>query len=330
MTAMAPRMRIAILHRLPLNPAGLFSLRPRASMSGDGCRRVVGTFVSPIRTKAHHRTERFLKFTVAMHTHLVARARRGTLLCNTAAEACELWRRIASTFPELVALCVMPDHVHLLLPGAPAAQRLARMLSGYARWRNWRDGTRGPVWEPHPAPQPLADDGKHLRRTIRYIHLNPCRSRLVADPLSWPWSTHRDALGLCVRPVVNAVRDGERFHRIVSSDPTVSVVGTTLPVRARESSSLLQVHGVVASLSRQPRESQLTRGPSRTLAVQVARMVTNEPAAQLGRFWRLSRGGLYTALRAPRQPAVSVVLRVLGDPRFEGLPSPQQVMHPWS
>lgn len=34
------------------------------------------------------------------------------------------------------------------------------------------------------------------------MHPNPCRARLVADPLAWPFSTHRDAVGLAVDPVV--------------------------------------------------------------------------------------------------------------------------------
>lgn len=52
---------------------------------------------------------------------------------------------------------------------------------------------------------------------------------MVTDPLSWAFSTHRDACGLALDPVRKRVPDVHRFHRYVSADPTVAVDGTLLP-----------------------------------------------------------------------------------------------------
>jgi hypothetical protein len=121
----------------------------------------------------------------------------------------------------------MPDHIHLILPDAPG-KRLGRAMSAYAQWRNAYRGERGPVWTPHPPPDRLADE-KHLRRTIRYVHLNPPRAKLVEDPLAWAWSTHRDRVGFAFPRVGALEPDPNRFHRSVSGDPSVAVEGTDLP-----------------------------------------------------------------------------------------------------
>jgi hypothetical protein len=43
---------------------------------------------------------------------------------------------------------------------------------------------------------------RKLARQVRYIVLNPCRDRIVGDPLSWMWSTQRDVMGATVQPWV--------------------------------------------------------------------------------------------------------------------------------
>jgi hypothetical protein len=82
-------------------------------------------------------------------------------------------------------------------------------------------------------------EGLMARRTVRYIHLNPCRGELVSRPLAWPWSTHRDRLGLAVRPAVSRAaevlrvpfraleRRGPARTLLVRSLRVLGVMGTT-------------------------------------------------------------------------------------------------------
>ncbi|MCK6505946.1 hypothetical protein L6R53_21595 [Myxococcota bacterium] len=87
----------------------------------------------------------------------------------------------------------MPDHVHVVV-GADAKGALIEAARAFARARAWR-GHRGPLWEEVPPAEPLVDRDKQ-RRTVRSVHLNPCRARLVDCPLAWPLSSYRDLLGL--------------------------------------------------------------------------------------------------------------------------------------
>jgi REP element-mobilizing transposase RayT len=184
-------------------------------------------------------------------------------------DASALWTAVTSAFPELIALCLMPNHVHLLLKHKDEARRLPRALSGWARWRNHRLGTEGGWWQKLVTPERVSDADK-ISRMIRYIHLNPCRANLVTDPLAWPWSTHRDRCGLAAPSVVARDRHPVRFHRYVSSDPSVCVDGSDLP-RAQFSETRWEiVRDTVCSITRSKPGALLVRGEARRLVVQTA------------------------------------------------------------
>src|SRR5262245_50519672 len=142
--------------------------------------------------------------------HLVARSLGGEPLFRTWGEGRRLWDDVVRAAPDLAALVIMPNHLHLIHPH-DVRRRLAAALSGFARRSNHADGRVGPRFEKIPRPQLLVDRQK-VSRGIRYALLNPCRSSLAKDPLAWPLSTHRDACGLAVPSVVARVHDVERFH----------------------------------------------------------------------------------------------------------------------
>jgi hypothetical protein len=116
------------------------------------------------------------------------------------------------------------------------------VLSGLTRQLKQRR-----LWEPIPQVD-LVPDRRHLLRTVRYIHLNPCRDGLTKDPLTWPWSTHRGAVGCEINPWISADRlhrlfpeatksrkraDFARwFHQYVSADPDCAVDGSAFPQSA--------------------------------------------------------------------------------------------------
>lgn len=249
--------------------------------------------------------------------HLVARARSGRLLVHSWEEARELFFRLGRALPGTNAACIMPTHVHVQHPGDVHA-RFVRALVDFVRWRHARRGERGPVLE-RPVPPPVWRDGADkVRRDARYIALNPCRARLVADPLSWPFGTHRDACGLAVPAIRRRMPDVVSWHRYVSSDPTVAVGGTFLPVAPIGDPTLCQLRDAVSAITRTPVHALHARGPARTLLVAAARALTTAPQREIadaaGLLPRQVRR--VASLGAAHLAAVAAVLR---DPRFPAL-----------
>ncbi len=249
--------------------------------------------------------------------HLVAHAFRGTRLFNCWEEACALWQRLARV-PGLRALVLMPDHVHLLSSSGDA-HAFDAALRAYAQWRNHRRGVRGRVWEARPPPEALPDR-KHARRTLRYVHLNPCRSRLVACPAAWPFSTHRDALGLALSPVREKAPDPVDLHRYISSDPSACVTGTPFPGDAlrMDRPDLQALAGAVSELARVPLTRVFQRSPERQLFVGAARALTSWSGVEIARVAGVHPSQVARAGWPPRQVNAKLV-RMLADERFPGL-----------
>ncbi len=144
----------------------------------------------------------------------------------------------------MIACTLMPNHVHLLveIEAGQALPRFARVLSAFRRREARNDGAADAAsyeWEPLPPAEKVQRDRRHLARTIRYVHLNPCRDALCRDPLEWEWSTHRDWTGTVARSAVDVRRWARllgwsstncaaRMHAYVASDSTVPS-GSILP-----------------------------------------------------------------------------------------------------
>ncbi|HOU93383.1 MAG TPA: hypothetical protein PLU22_20160 [Polyangiaceae bacterium] len=220
--------------------------------------------------------------------HLVARAREGARPLAAPRHAWRLWRRLRAAFPSVTAAALMPDHLHLLLPANANPPLLpvlrgvlggaTRQLGGAARWT---------IAEPAPVA-----DTRHLRRTVRYLHLNAPRAGLVADPLAWPWSTHRGALGAEADPWVPAgalaaalgrpARGfGEWLHGYVSGDPDVDLSGTPPPVRAPSGSRHPLRRVALAAASATPWATRDRRRHLTALLAHAAGAVEPGPLAEL-------------------------------------------------
>jgi hypothetical protein len=252
---------------------------------------------------------------------LVAHA-RGWLYTREA-EAHHLWRCLRRAFPEAHACCLMPDHLHIVLPHADEEGRFRHVRGGFTRWLSSQP--RWPEefgWSDAPEPRELSADCGHLRRLIRYVNLNPCRAGLVRDPLAWAWSTHRDATGFALDPWVR-VADADRFHAFVSGDPSVRVDGTSLPGVQAGDYDLAAISRAVGAVCRVS-APQVTHGRPRQLALLTA-MAFGHDCSQLLADWsrcttrqvervgrdRISRWGLTD------DAVLSACLRATGDERFD-------------
>lgn len=97
----------------------------------------------------------------------------------------------------VLAYCLMPNHVHLVL--VPAAKdSLPRALRHvhvrYAQRMNRQRDWKGHLWQGRYFASAL--DERHCWAAIRYVELNPVRARLVATAENYPWSSASAHCGL--------------------------------------------------------------------------------------------------------------------------------------
>lgn len=103
----------------------------------------------------------------------------------------------------LHAFCWMTNHLHLLvqISDIPLGRLIFLIASRYARRIQAGFDTTGHLFE-RRYHAILVDADAYLLTLIRYIHLNPVRAGIAQFPGDYPWSSHRDYLGLCARPWV--------------------------------------------------------------------------------------------------------------------------------
>jgi len=98
---------------------------------------------------------------------------------------------------KLLAYCLMPNHVHLLLTpsSTDGLGRLMKRVAGRHTARlNCREDRSGSLWEGRYYSSPVSRD-TYLHECHRYIELNPVRAALVADPAKYRWSSCRFRIG---------------------------------------------------------------------------------------------------------------------------------------
>jgi REP element-mobilizing transposase RayT len=91
----------------------------------------------------------------------------------------------------LLAWCIMPNHVHVLvetMPGYALAATVQTWKSYTAHEGNRCLGRQGDFWFPEYFDRRIRD-AEHFRAVIEYVHLNPVVAGLCGRPEEWPWSS---------------------------------------------------------------------------------------------------------------------------------------------
>lgn len=94
------------------------------------------------------------------------------------------------------AYCWMTNHLHLAVrAGAtPLSIPMQRLAMRYSRHVHKDAGQVGHLFERRYRAI-LVDADAYLKSLVRYIHLNPVVAGMVAEPMAYRWSSHRDYLG---------------------------------------------------------------------------------------------------------------------------------------
>ena len=96
---------------------------------------------------------------------------------------------------QLRAYVLMSNHVHLLMEVGkhPLAKIMQGLQQSYTLYFNRKYKLVGHLFQGR-YKDILCDRDSYLLELVRYIHLNPARSKIVTDPVDYAWSSHRDYL----------------------------------------------------------------------------------------------------------------------------------------
>lgn len=92
---------------------------------------------------------------------------------------------------ELVAWCIMDNHVHMIVKAAIASMSKAIKvisLKFAARYNKAHERT-GPVFGDRYRSESIEDD-TYLLGVLRYIHLNPVKAGMTVSPSHYQWSSY--------------------------------------------------------------------------------------------------------------------------------------------
>jgi REP-associated tyrosine transposase len=114
----------------------------------------------------------------------------------------------------LYAYVLMPNHLHLLVEtgAVPLAKIMQGLQQSYTAYFNKKYRLRGHCFQGRYKAI-LCDQDAYLLTLVRYLHLNPVRSRLVRLPGRWRWSSHGAYLGSVAAGWVAADRVLGQFGR---------------------------------------------------------------------------------------------------------------------
>ncbi len=96
----------------------------------------------------------------------------------------------------IYAFCLMPNHFHISIQTrkTPISRIMASLTTSYAMYFNRIYNHFGPVFQ-NRFKSILIESNPYFIHLSQYIYLNPVKARLVKDPILYPFSSIKEALG---------------------------------------------------------------------------------------------------------------------------------------
>ena len=108
---------------------------------------------------------------------------------------------------DMIAYCLMPTHYHLMVRVKDLGQQTSEVFKtsevsaamqklsiSYTKAINKRFERVGSLFQGAFQGKPITNS-RHLLHLCRYIHANPVKDELVADPADWPYSNYLEWIG---------------------------------------------------------------------------------------------------------------------------------------
>lgn len=137
--------------------------------------------------------------------HVMARGNRAETVFEQPADR-RYYRQLLGIGAERFAIkvhcyCIMPNHCHIVLsdPERMISRFMHVLGSSYGSRLRRERGWIGHVFAGR-FKSLCVEREPYLAALTRYVHLNPCRARMVARPEDYPWSSYRDFVGLRSAP----------------------------------------------------------------------------------------------------------------------------------
>jgi putative transposase len=118
--------------------------------------------------------------------HIMIRGIERRKIFNDDTNRENLIARLSVVLPETKTQChgwsLLPNHAHILFRSGTRgiASLMKRLLAGYAVSYNRRHRRHGPLFQ-NRYKSVVCQEDAYLLELVRYIHLNPLRTRLVTD-----------------------------------------------------------------------------------------------------------------------------------------------------
>lgn len=92
---------------------------------------------------------------------------------------------------ELIAYCLMSNHVHLMIKTEkePLTSIMRRLNSKYTKYFNKKYDYVGHLFQGRYFAE-IINNREHLLDVSRYIHLNPVKAKIVSNPKDYKWSSY--------------------------------------------------------------------------------------------------------------------------------------------
>ncbi|NPV72564.1 MAG: transposase [Pelotomaculum sp.] len=102
-----------------------------------------------------------------------------------------LWNKQEEKNFVIYAYCLMENHVHLIIgEGDESVSKIMqRINTSYAYYFNKKYQRTGHLFQDRFKSQAIESDD-YLLASIRYVHNNPVKAKIVTDPSSYKWSSY--------------------------------------------------------------------------------------------------------------------------------------------